>query len=209
VLPSFAANWLVPRLDEFHALNPNILIDLDARMEVSPIGPGGLDVAIRYGSGPWPGLVSERLMGESLFPACSPAYRSAQSIEGVQDFARARLLRNSWQSWTAWFQAAGMIIPEPVSGMIYNDAGLIIDAAIAGHGVALVRKVIAHDAIADGRLVRLSAVEIPYAGAYHYVVNAQKISPAGEAFRKWINNRLRLDFDDRTNFAAGDIDPVD
>ena len=55
--------------------------------------------------------------------------------------------------WTPWFQKAGLALAEPVDSLAYDDAGLMLDAAIAGHGVALVRKIIAHDSIASGRLV--------------------------------------------------------
>ncbi len=196
VLPSFAANWLVPRLDDFHTAHPGVTIALDARLEISPIGPGGLDAAVRYGSGSWPGLTARRLVQETLFPACSPDYRERLAIERPEDLARCRLLRNSWQSWTAWFQQAGLPLAEPTEGMTYNDAGLVLDAAVAGHGVALVRKVIAHDAIAAGRLVRLSPVEIPYDGAYHYVTPPAASDPASAsaAFGEWIAARLRQEF---------------
>lgn len=196
VLPSFAANWLVPRLNDFHAMHPEIGIELDARQEVSPIGPGGLDAAIRYGSGSWPGLVAERLVAETLFPVCSPEYRKQHDVKGPQDFARARLLRNSWQSWTPWFQAAGLAMAEPAEGTTYNDAGLMLDAAIAGHGIALVRKVIAGDALRKGQVVRLSPVEIPYEGAYHYVRSplAGRYRIAVNAFGAWLFLQLKKEF---------------
>ena len=196
VLPSFAANWLVPRLDDFHTLHPHVAVELDARLEVSPIGPGGLDAAIRYGSGGWPGLLVERLVSETLFPACSPAYRDQHGIRGAQDFGRGRLLRNSWHGWTPWFQRAGLDLAEPSEGMTYNDAGLMLDAAIAGHGIALVRRVIAHDAIAHEQLVRLSPIEIPYEGAYHYVRVPMSglAASATDAFGMWLAGRMARDF---------------
>lgn len=196
VLPSFAAHWLVPRLHAFHAAHPDVAIALDARLEVSPVGPGGVDAAIRYGAGHWPGLLAERLLEDRLFPACAPAYRDRIGIAGVQDLARCHLLRSSWQPWTPWFQLAGLALPEPADSEPYDDAGLQQDAAEAGHGVALVRRVIAHDALAGGRLVRLSPVELPFAGSYHF---AHPPAPAGKAaalaaFGAWLTARLRQDF---------------
>ncbi|MDQ2879020.1 MAG: LysR substrate-binding domain-containing protein [Pseudomonadota bacterium] len=197
VLPSFAANWLVPRLDDFHAAHPLIAIALDARLEISPIAPGQLDAAIRYGDGHWPGLESERLIADTLFPACSPEYRERMAIAGVEDFARCRLLRNSWHQWTPWFQMAGLVLPEPTDSAPYDDAGLMLDAAAAGHGIGLVRNVIARDALIAGRLVRLSATEMPFAGAYYFVVPAALTSkhPASLTFGSWLANRLRHDFE--------------
>jgi LysR family transcriptional regulator, glycine cleavage system transcriptional activator len=198
VLPSFAAKWLVPRLDGFHTAFPWISVELDARMEISPLGPGGLDASIRWGQGGWQGLDVRRLIGETLFPACSPDYRRQWRIKEPSDFAHAKLLRNSWQPWLPWFHAAGLDMAEPIEGVVYHDAGLMLDAAVAGQGVALVRKVIAHDALACGDLVRLSPVEIPYDGAYHYVrpLAAGSAGVAVEAFGAWVMERLRQEFSD-------------
>jgi LysR family glycine cleavage system transcriptional activator len=196
ILPSFAANWLVPRLDLFHIAHPDIAIALDARLEVSAIGAGGLDAAIRYGSGRWHGLTAERLLGDTVFPACSPDYKARMRIEGVADFARCHLLRNKWQPWTPWFQAAGTAMAEPADAPPYEDAGLMLDAAVAGHGIGLVRKVIAHDAIAAGRLIRLSPIEIPFEGAYHYVFPPAPSARSGAiaAFGAWLAQRLHAEF---------------
>lgn len=196
VLPSFAANWLVPRLQEFHASHPDIAIMLDARLEVSKIGPRGLDAAIRYGTGQWQGLSVHKLIGDTLFPACSPDYRMRMAIDGLADLARCHLLRNSWHAWTPWFQAAGLSIPEPTDSVPYDDAGLMLDAVLAGHGVGLVRKVIAHDALASGRLVQLSAIEIPFEGAYHFATVAHPAAKENALgrFRDWLIERLRSDF---------------
>lgn len=196
VLPSFAANWLVPRLNGFHADHPDILIALDARLEVSKIGPRGVDAAIRYGMGRWQGHTAERLIGDTLFPACSPEYLAYMKLGGPKDFARCHLLRNSWHPWTPWFLKAGISLPEPTDSIAYDDAGLMLDAAIAGHGVGLVRKVIAHDSIAKGSLVRLSNVEVPFDGAYYFVFAPTPPAKAKAiaAFGVWLADRLQADF---------------
>lgn len=201
LLPSFAAHWLVPRLDAFHAAHPDVAVALAPTLETSRFGQGGVDVAIRYGDGNWPGLRVERLIGDTLFPACAPSYRTRMNIADPQDFARCRLLCNSWQSWTPWFRRAGLAMIEPSDPAPFDDAGLMVDAAIAGHGIALVRQVIAHDAIADGRLVRLSPIEIPFVGAYHYVrpTHASPKADAISAFGGWLTERLHREF--------GELDP--
>ncbi|MEO7679945.1 MAG: LysR substrate-binding domain-containing protein [Sphingomonas sp.] len=214
VLPSFAANWLVPRLDAFHAKHPHIAITLDARLEMSKIGVRGVDAAIRYGNGRWPGLMVARLVGDTLFPACTPEYRARMKIDGSADFTRCHLLRNSWHPWTPWFQKTGLAMPEPSDSVPYDDAGLMLDAVLAGHGIGLVRKVIAHDAIAAGRLVRLSAIEVPFDGSYHFV-RATAASARGQAittFGEWLTARLHDDFASSGSYvsvsdAAGGRDP--
>jgi LysR family glycine cleavage system transcriptional activator len=195
ILPSFA-RWLVPRLDVFHATHPGIVISLDARIEISDFATARLDAAIRYGQGAWPGLTAERLMTDPLFPACSPAYQRQMAVRDVGDFARCRLLRNTWQPWTPWFQAVGLALPEPADSMPFDDSGLLLDAAVAGHGIGLVRRVVAHDALDAGELVRLHPMDFPFSGYYHYVYGpgASESSPAILAFGRWLQARLLADF---------------
>lgn len=196
VLPSFAANWLVPRLDAFHAAHPDIAIGLDARLEISKIGPRGVDAAVRYGSGRWQGVSAEHLIGDTLFPACSPDYQIRSGIGDASDLGRGHLLRNSWHLWTSWFHKAGIEMAEPTNSAPYDDAGLMMDAVLAGHGIGLVRRVIAHDVLAQGRLVRLSPVEIPFDGAYHFVTT-QHPAPKARAialFGDWLRRTLHGDF---------------
>lgn len=196
VLPSFAAHWLVPRLDAFRAAHADIAIALDARLEVSKVGPRGVDAAIRYGDGKWGDLNGERLVGDMLFPVCSPDYQARMALGGPEDFARCHLLRNSWYFWTPWFQKAGLEMAEPADSLPYDDAGLMLDSTIAGHGIGLVRTVIAHDALAAGRLVRLSPVEVAFKGAYHFVSAPGPTSRAQAVatFGAWLSARLRDDF---------------
>ena len=109
---------------------------------------------------------------------------------------RGHLLRNSWHHWTPWFQKAGLALNEPTDSTPYDDAGLMMDAVLAGHGIGLVRRVIAHDVLAQGRLVRLSDIEVPFDGAYHFVTSQHppRKTHAIKAFGEWLRNRLRDDF---------------
>lgn len=196
VLSSFAAHWLVPRLQAFHLAHPEILISLDARLELSNVGPNGLDAAIRYGQGDYPGLVSDRLISDPLYPACSPEYQARLGITSVEDLKRCRLLRNSWQPWTPWFQMVGLQLPEPSDSVPYDDSGLLLDAVTAGHGVGLVRTILASDALEKGEIVRLSPLDFPFTGAYHYAYRHDH--PKRELiqiFGAWLHAALHDEFD--------------
>lgn len=170
VLPSFASRWLIPRIGRFHMLHPDI--DLDIRPNAAVVSfdaEDQTDVAIRYGPGGWSGLMSEKLMDETLFPACSPAYRSDDPPRGLRDLHKCLLLRHLAQPWEPFFQSAGLDLDEPSSGPIYADAGLVVDAAVAGEGVALVRKSLAAPDLRAGRLVRLGNRSINDVHAYFIV----------------------------------------
>lgn len=186
LLPSFASRWLTPRLGAFRAAHPDIDVRIDARLELAEIGPGGVDCAIRYGKGGWPGVRAERLAGEVLFPVCAPAYREAQSLHTPVDLARAVLLRHDRQLWGPWLRAAGVALGEPTGGPLFSDTGLLLDAAIAGEGVALARARLVEGDLASGRLVRLSDIAADDSQSYWFVRSQSADSAAVEAFARWI-----------------------
>ena len=160
VLPSFAARWLVPRLPRFQAAFPEIDVALRPTVSLARIdGRDGVDLAIRYGPGDWAGLKSERLLDSAIFPVCSPSYRGGALPAAPPELAGCVLLRNPRQPWAPWFAAAGLDWPEPGHGPSYEDAGLLLQAAADGQGIALAREILAEDDLASRRLVRLFNVQ--------------------------------------------------
>lgn len=192
VLPSFASRWLVPRLGAFRKAHPQIGIELDARLDHAEIGPGGVDGAIRYGSGTWPDLRAERIASERLTAVCTPDYRSRHHLSQPADLGRCTLLRNAWQPWLPWLRAAGLDLPEPQTGPRYADAGLLIEAAAAGEGVALARTLLAAPDLDAGRLIRLWDVEIEDSFAYFLVRAPERAANdrSIDAFRDWLVSDL-------------------
>jgi LysR family glycine cleavage system transcriptional activator len=169
VLPVLASCWLVPRLSDFRALHPDIGIELRVTTELARFGSDGIDVAVRYGLGGWPGVQSRRLGDEIVFPVCSPDYARRLSIERPEDLARCLLLRTPWQPWSPWLQAAGLPWNEPSDGPLYPDSSLLLRAAMAGEGVALSRRLLMADDLAAGRLCRPFDIAIDDANSYYLV----------------------------------------
>jgi LysR family glycine cleavage system transcriptional activator len=189
LLPSMASRWLMPRVGRFRAANPAIDLRIDARLELVPIAAGGVDCAIRYGSGVWPDAEMVKLGDEVLFPVCTPSYRDRIGIAQPIDLLRASLLRHERQSWLAWLDMAGLDVPEPDAGPLFSDTNLMLDAAIAGDGVALARSRIVAGDIASGRLVRLFDVAVKDDHAY-YFLQRHRMEPwrrkAVECLADWV-----------------------
>ncbi|NWC96596.1 MULTISPECIES: transcriptional regulator GcvA [unclassified Pseudomonas] len=161
VLPSLALRWLVPRLPAFQAQHPHIEIAIRPTAMLAALdGRDGIDLAIRYGRGSWPGLHALKLMKSTLFPVCSPGLLAQSPMRTPSDWLHMPLLRNPRQAWRPWFRAAGLEAPAPSQGPVYDDAGLTLQAAISGQGVALARDVLVADDLATGRLVRVSDTEM-------------------------------------------------
>ncbi|MCC0017304.1 MAG: LysR family transcriptional regulator [Rhodobiaceae bacterium] len=160
---SFASKWFAPRLHRLMARLP----DFDIRLEVSDVNvdltDGRIDGALRYGTGTYPGTVSERVIEETMSPVCSADYRERMGgLAEPEYLTRCTLLHEqrvlhddtALPNWERWFAAAGLSGVRP-RGPTLSHGSLTIEAAIRGEGVCLGRSVLVAEDIAAGRLVEL------------------------------------------------------
>ncbi|WP_158917394.1 transcriptional regulator GcvA [Caulobacter sp. S45] len=175
--PSFAAKWLVPRLGRFEAANPEIDVWLSAGMELVDFTTGEVDIAIRYGSGRYPGLEVTRLMSETVTPVASPSLLADRPLIEAQDLLNHTLLHDgspdadeSCPDWAMWLTARGVKGLDGSRGPRFNQSSLVIEAAVGGRGVALAKGALAQADLDAGRLVApllASTTTLDY--AYHLV----------------------------------------
>jgi LysR family glycine cleavage system transcriptional activator len=192
VLPSFAQRWLLPRIGRWRERYPDLALEIEASITAVDILREGFHAALRQGKGPWPGLESERLFDRPpMIVVGSPA--AARRLLGAQPAALAREpLLGAADLWQAWFTAAG-VRARATTVAVFNDAGLMLQAAEQNLGLALSREILAADALADGRLVQLSPVSIVHADAqpYHFVYPPSLRSwPPLVALRQWLRDEL-------------------
>jgi LysR family glycine cleavage system transcriptional activator len=157
VLHSLASKWLVPRLPRFEALYPDVDVLVSAADRPVDLAREGVDVALRMGPGPYPGLDALLLMPSWVFPVCSPAM--AQGLKRPADLAHVPLIhdlarRPDEPTWEKWMAMAGVSGVDTERGQRFSNSYLAVDAAVAGRGVALAEDPIAIDDLAAGRLVR-------------------------------------------------------
>ncbi len=189
VLPSLASYWLVPRLSRFQAENPGIDLVLRPSTALATLDErDGVDVAIRYGTGRWSGVESLQLMRSVVFPVCAPAYLARYSVSSPADLLSMRLLRSPLQPWAAWFRVAGIHAAEPESGPVFEDSGLLLQAALEGQGIALTRLALAAESLALGRLMRVTEVVADDVASWWLVWRdrAQTGTRAFALFRDWL-----------------------
>jgi LysR family glycine cleavage system transcriptional activator len=154
VLPAFATRWLIPRLSRFNALHPDVDINIRASQSLIDFDRDGVDLAVRFGAGNWPGLHSEKLLEEELFPVHAPSLKAAARLSETRQLLDLPLLHDERQPWSIWFNSIGIDPPRSLSGPIYSDANLLMEAALAGHGIALARTSFVAPDLDSGRLVR-------------------------------------------------------
>lgn len=161
VPPTFSRQILLPRLAAFRHAYPEVDLVMQVAIPLTDLKAEEADLEIRYGTGPYAGVEQVRLLSDLVTPVCSPAYEAEAGpfpgrFENADEVARARLIRSPLVPWSHWFQACGIVLPEPREGAQFNDVGLMLDAAAAGFGVTLTRLKLAADWLDSGRLLRLS-----------------------------------------------------
>lgn len=190
-IPSFAARWLLPRLGDFISAWPETDVEVHSTCRLADLKGGEVDVAIRFGSGRYPGLFSECLMRDWLFPVCSPEFAKHYGLRDGSGIEGAPLLHSDNEPWSVWFPAAGIVAAEPERGVTFNDSALMLQAAAAGQGLCLGRQSLAYDDIVAGRLVRPFSAYVESQNAYYFVCRKEKVeTPAVADFRAWMAERV-------------------
>jgi len=153
VLPSIAEKILLPALARLEAGLPDLSLDLRCSAALADLED--IDVAIRFGPGGWHGVQSRHLADERLVPVASPDYRGGDLPRTLDELRHCRLIHHPESSWRLWLDPIGMGVAELPSRLWIDDAALVLQSAMAGHGVALARTRMAAADLAAGRLVRL------------------------------------------------------
>jgi LysR family glycine cleavage system transcriptional activator len=188
ILSSFAARWVTPRIGHFIERYPHIDLEMLSTNALTDFARDDVDAAIRLGYGHYPDLYVEPLLEEVFFPACAPTLNGGQLPRTPADLPRYTLLRSDDALWRSWFEAAGVAsVAEPKRGVLYQDSSNLLQAAIDGQGIALVRRSLAMHEIAAGRLVRLFDIDGPSPWAYYFVCPPRSLESARvQAFRGWL-----------------------
>src|SRR6266853_1440379 len=187
MLPSVASRWLVPRLPHFHALHPDIELQLVADPRLLDLRAARIDLAIRFGRGAYPGYAVSMLRPDRVFPVCSPLLIAQRGpVATVEELLDLPLLHDSstegdgsGSDWRSWLTHVGWLDAACDEGQRFSDARLLIDAAVLGLGVALARASLVSDHIANETLICPLHLAAPTAFAY-YLLGL----PEGPALRK-------------------------
>ncbi len=195
VAPSFGAKWLMPRLGALREALAGHEILLDTSTELADFDADDVDCALRYGLGVYPGLVSERLFTEAVLPVCSPGFAEAHDLRaGATAIGGVPLLHEEGPErdpgcpdWYNWLRAAGLSPTTGDGGMRFSQSSLVLDAAIAGQGLALGKLRLAQADLDAGRLVSPFGVAQPVAFSYFFVTTPAKARlPRIERLRRWL-----------------------
>ncbi len=197
LLPTFAIRWLIPRLQSFQSEHPTINVRMITTVRVVDLQHEDVDLAIRFGSGDWPGLHSVYLMEEDVFPVCSPelAY-GANPLQTPADLARHTLLHVETQprrdDWQLWLDSAGVTdAVDHRHGHRFESSSMALRAATFSLGVAMAHRPFVEDDLRSGALVAPFNHSLRVDGAYYVTCLEQKAKlPKIRAFRDWLLQRM-------------------
>jgi LysR family transcriptional regulator, glycine cleavage system transcriptional activator len=203
---AFAHFWLMPRLSRFREIHPEYdLRVLASDRQVTP-QLGDADVAVLFGRGHWPGIATQLLFGERVYPVCSPAYMQQHpELSASQDLRNHTLLHLDygaarWGSidWPSWF-AAHDIEGVPISiGIRLNSYPMVLQAAEAGQGVALGWSYITDPMVAAGQLVKPVGPEIETKDGYYLATpEGSESRPEVAAFLSWLRREVKAAMEPR------------
>ncbi|MEZ5936085.1 MAG: LysR substrate-binding domain-containing protein [Alphaproteobacteria bacterium] len=191
---SFAATWLVPRLHRFTALHPDVDLAVETESRLVDLMSEPVDLAIRHGLGNYPGLEGHALMVPELTVVGSPDLLAhGEPVMEPMDCLRYPLLHDvGRRDWAMWAEAVGIGMPIPTNGPAYADDHLLVRAAVAGQGLALVADIYAADDLAAGRLVQ--AFRGSWPGQFGYYLTGLPVTfrkTAVRAFKAWLMNEVQ------------------
>ena len=209
-LPPSLTKWLIPRIEGFSMAHPEVDLRLEPADRLADLLREDITLAIRYGTGRYPGLHATLLMPDEVFPVCSPSLLTRlRKLREPDDLAHFKLIHDTsmdshagFPTWTTWLKAAGARGVDARRGLRVNSPIMALQAGIDGHGVALARSVTAADDLRDGRIIRPFALACATTYSYYVLYRAgSPLSQAAGAFCRWLKNEVR-DFQQKQDSQA-------
>ena len=187
LLASFATLWLAPRLAGFLNRYPHIQVELLPAIQLANVAAAEVDLAIRYGKGDWPDVHATRLMPEVISPVCSPAFKAGQLHNGALLMATSHR-PFEWTDWCAHYH----VNLEHHPRVMLHDYNIVVEAAVAGQGIAMGRHRLIERKLQEGSLVE-AFDRPPYHSEIGYWLIAPKgpASDAAECFSQWLKDACR------------------
>jgi LysR family glycine cleavage system transcriptional activator len=193
--PAVASRWLLLHVGALSAKHPSLDLHIHVTHEPVPLDGHSADIAIRYGSGKWPGLVAHKLFDNLFVPACSPALK----LKRAQDLPRHDLLhfstcagRSAPLGWPEWQKVAKVKGLDPGIGTVFSDETHTVAAALAGQGVALMSRALIGEELRRGTLVCPFGPELKGAPFHLVYPDARRGDPAVQAVTEWVVGLLPL-----------------
>ena len=194
VLPTFGTRWLMPRFPSFLKKHPDITVNFVTKLSPFDFQSENLHSAIHYGEPDWPNTNSTFLMGEKAIPVCSPNFQKQNPIKNTRELAILPLLHLSSRptAWKDWF-ALNHVSLSQNPWMLFEQFSIIIQAAVAGIGAALLPIFLIQSELDRGELVIIQDIPLQSSSSAYYLVtpiDKSEYAPV-VAFRNWLLQMIK------------------
>jgi LysR family transcriptional regulator, glycine cleavage system transcriptional activator len=187
-LPSFAAQFLVPRLAAFRAEHPDIEIEFLTSLRLVDFSREDIDLGVRYGAGGWDGAMSYKLVDNVLVPVCLPSLLARAGGDAARLLKQTRRIQHtSFNEWRAWSELTGVDLSGLSPPIMIEDFLVALRALMLGEGIALMPEILVRDHLSAGELAPFHAVGAPADYSYHvaFGTRAQR-RPEVRAVIEWL-----------------------
>ncbi|MGY2233538.1 LysR substrate-binding domain-containing protein [Pseudomonas gingeri] len=183
--PAFARHWLLPRLNDFHRQYPGVDLWLFTSFDAPDMATQTIDLTIRDDLGPQAECSYRELCNDRFYPACHP------DVLALPVEQRTTLHGEREMDWSHWVVQGGEHVGQRSNGLNFSDPGLLLDAACAGSGIALVSQLLAANARANGLLTPLSEQTVPGPDWVCLIHRDSEKSSLTRGFSKWLQAAFR------------------
>lgn len=192
--PTFAVQWLMPRLPGFQQQYPHVDVRISVTNRLVDFSRDDVDLAVRHGFGRYEGLESIRFIDDSTLPVCSPQFLEKYgSLQEASDLKSVPLLHDENRNeWRRWLEAAGASDVDASGGTVFIDSNGALDAAKAGHGIALTRRSLVSRELAEGALIAPFGKDMASTLAYFLVYPRRMLdNPDLATLIEWMLSQAR------------------
>lgn len=195
---SFNARWLMPRVRSFSMLFPEVDLQVMTSAQLVDFARDDVDIGIRFGRGHYPGLHVVPLFQPREIVVCAPSLlKGGPSLKTISDLRYFTLLHDdSHRSWTRWLEAVGAKGIDPRRGIVCGDRNSMLQAALAGQGVAIASEVFAAADLVTGRLVKVFENEVTSEYSIYAVCLPRRLNdPMVAGVMQWLEKEAQASHD--------------
>lgn len=188
VLPGFASRWLIPRLPDFERKHPDVNLSLSTSLEPFDMEREHFDLVVHFGQEDRPDADLRKLSDETMVPVASPGFVARHGVTKARQFAALPLLHMATRplAWRNFFERLDEPTEGDLAGKYFDQFSMVISAAVASLGAALVPSYLIETELAEGRLVKMSDHSITTQNSYYIVAPRNRENPAADVFSQWV-----------------------